>query len=133
MSEAALSSCVTAAPIRVGNVVLNQERREVQIGATHHWQPSPKLFALLALLMRHAGRVLSRDRIMGALYADAEDGAPFEQVIAVMVSRLRRNLERGRADIEIRCLAGEGYVLDLISRRPHRDDRRRRASAESVA
>lgn len=114
------------APLRVGNVALDIDRREVVIGAGYAWQPSRLLFRVLLILARNAGRVVSVDRIMYSLYAGEEDGGADDGIVAVLVSRLRTNLALGGADVEIRNLRREGYILDAIGRRPERDTRQRR-------
>jgi basic membrane lipoprotein Med (substrate-binding protein (PBP1-ABC) superfamily)/DNA-binding SARP family transcriptional activator len=75
---------------------------------------SPQQRALLALLVLHAGRVVSMERILEELWGDEVEGK--EQTLWVYVSRLRAALEPTR---ETRTEDGalitrdHGYVLDV--------------------
>ena len=51
--------------------------------------------ALLAILLLHADRVVSRDRLIEALWADDPPGAA-RHAVEVNVSRLRKTLGAGR-------------------------------------
>ena len=62
-------------------------------------------FDILRALMEAAGRVLSRDAIMEALYQ--RKSSPFDRAIDVHVSHLRRKLETSRP--LIRTVRGVGY------------------------
>ncbi len=62
-------------------------------------------FDILIALMQSAGRVLSRDALMEALYQ--RKAAPFDRTIDVHISHLRRKLECGRTII--RTIRGVGY------------------------
>jgi two-component system OmpR family response regulator len=70
---------------------------------------SPKEFSLLELFLRHPGDVLSRSRIIEALWDFAYDGG--SNVVDQYVNYLRRKLDApfGRADIE--TVRGMGYRL----------------------
>ncbi len=62
-------------------------------------------FDILELLMRSAGRVLSRDALMEAIYN--RKSTPFERSIDMHISHLRRKLEQGRT--LIKTVRGVGY------------------------
>jgi two-component system, OmpR family, response regulator CpxR len=63
-------------------------------------------FEILSLLMRSAGRSVSRDEIAGILYH--REAMPYERAIDVHVSHLRKKLEhQGRS--MIRTVRGVGY------------------------
>jgi two-component system response regulator CpxR len=62
-------------------------------------------FDILHALMRAAGRVLSRDALMEALYQ--RKATPFDRAIDVHIGHLRRKLESGRT--LIRTIRGVGY------------------------
>ena len=67
-------------------------------------------FDLLSALVRHAGRVLSRDFLLEQ--TRGREAAPFDRTIDVQVGRLRKKLE---ADVEdpqiIKSVRGAGYIL----------------------
>lgn len=68
-------------------------------------------FDILEMLMRAAGRVLSRDDLMESLYN--RKATPYDRSIDMHVSHLRRKLETGRP--LIKTVRGVGY---LFSRGP---------------
>lgn len=62
-------------------------------------------FDILHALMQSAGRVLSRDALMEALYQ--RKSSPFDRAVDVHISHLRKKLEAGR--VIIRTVRGIGY------------------------
>jgi len=64
-------------------------------------------FAILELLVRSAGRVVTRDQVCAVLYQ--RPATPFERSLEVHVSHLRKKLDR--AGILIRPVRGVGYLL----------------------
>jgi two-component system OmpR family response regulator len=69
----------------------------------------PREFALLELLMRTPGRVISRTSILEHVYDYHFD--PQTNVVDVLVSRLRAKVDRGFAHKLIHTVRGVGYVL----------------------
>ena len=66
---------------------------------------------LLDLLVRHTGRVVSRDDVLAAWQADAGDaGGVASNALEVYVHRLRRKLSGSR--LNIRNIRGLGYMLE---------------------
>jgi two-component system response regulator CpxR len=65
-------------------------------------------FDILSLLMRSAGRAVSRDEIAGVLYQ--REASPYERSIDVHVSHLRRKLEHKGHSV-IRTVRGIGYLF----------------------
>ena len=78
-------------------------------GATTELALSPKEMALLELLMRHAGEVVTRTQILDHVWDFAYDGG--SNVVDQYVAYLRRKIDRpfGRDDIE--TVRGVGYRL----------------------
>lgn len=67
-------------------------------------------FDLLAALVRHAERVLSRDRLMDLLHG--REAGPFDRSIDVQISRLRSKIEASPSEPAlIKTVRGQGYVL----------------------
>ena len=67
-------------------------------------------FDMLAALAGHANQVLTRDMLMDLLRG--RQTGPFDRAIDVAVSRLRRKLGGGEADLDlIKTVRGGGYVL----------------------
>jgi two-component system OmpR family response regulator len=67
-------------------------------------------FDLLCVLVRHPGRVLSRDFLLGQ--TRGREAAPFDRTIDVQVGRLRRKLEADPEDPQIiQSVRGAGYIL----------------------
>ncbi len=66
-------------------------------------------YRVLELLARHAGSVLSRARITAAVWPD--EIGPDSNVLEVLVSHLRRKLERPGAAKLIHTRRGVGYLL----------------------
>lgn len=67
-------------------------------------------FALLAALVRHPGRVLTRDQLLDL--ARGRDAQPFDRAIDVQISRLRHKLEADpREPAIIKTVRGGGYLF----------------------
>jgi DNA-binding response OmpR family regulator len=94
--------------LEVGALRLNLVSREVE----RHGEPvhlSPREFALLAHLARHAGEVLSRERLLAAVWGYTHD--PGTNVVGVYVSYLRRKLALPGRPAPIETLRSVGYRL----------------------
>ena len=95
--------------LRVGTLELDPHARLAQVDQ----QPlalTPKEFALLELLLRERGRVLSRTAIFERLY-DATS-ASSDKVVEVVLSTLRAKLARAGVGDLIGTRRGFGYVLE---------------------
>ncbi|MEZ5484070.1 MAG: response regulator [Lysobacteraceae bacterium] len=67
-------------------------------------------FALLSVLLKHAGQPLSRDRLLSL--TQGRDAEPFERSIDVTVSRLRRLIEADpKKPRHLQTVWGVGYVF----------------------
>ena len=69
----------------------------------------PREFRLLEHLMRHAGQVVTRTMLLGAVWDYHFD--PQTNVIDVHVSRLRRKIDRDLGPPLIHTVRGAGYVI----------------------
>jgi two-component system OmpR family response regulator len=70
---------------------------------------SPKEMALLELLMRHAGEVVTRTQILDHVWDFAYDGV--SNVVDQYVAYLRRKVDRPFARTDIETVRGVGYRL----------------------
>lgn len=82
---------VTATLLRGGDIVLDLDRRSVQV-AGQPIELTPTEFDLLAALLRNIGRPLSRSQLLDATQGDAYAG--YERTIDAHIKNLRRKIER---------------------------------------
>jgi two-component system response regulator CpxR len=99
--------------IEVNGVVLDPGRREVLIDG-QPVETTTLEFDILEVLMRQAGRVVSRDMLMESMYN--RKATPFDRSIDMHVSHLRRKLERGRE--LIKTIRGVGYQFSTADEVP---------------
>jgi DNA-binding response OmpR family regulator len=92
--------------LAVGDIELNSTTRAVRINGSPA-ELTAMEFDLLEMLMRSAGRVVSRDEITVALFE--REANPYDRNLDVHVSHLRKKLEGGRS--LIRTIRGVGYVF----------------------
>jgi DNA-binding response OmpR family regulator len=93
--------------LEAGGLRLNAQTYQAWAGG----QPlelTPTEFELLELLVRSAGRVVSRDEIAGVLHQ--RQATAYERSVDVHMSHLRRKLE-GQPGAVIRTVRGVGYVF----------------------
>jgi two-component system, OmpR family, response regulator CpxR len=90
--------------IEVNGVALDPASRDVTVDG-NSIEITTLEFDILDLLMRAAGRVLSRDALMEALYN--RKTTPFDRSIDMHISHLRKKLERDRP--LIKTIRGVGY------------------------
>jgi two-component system response regulator CpxR len=93
-----------AGRLEVNGVVLDSGTREVYSGG-RRVELTTFEFDILEMLMRSAGRVLSRDALMENFYN--RKATPFDRSIDMHVSHLRKKLERGNT--LIKTIRGVGY------------------------
>jgi DNA-binding response OmpR family regulator len=92
--------------LTIGDIRIDGSTREVWVAGSPVVLTEME-FALLEILMRSAGRVVSRDELTMALFE--RKAAPFDRILDVHVSHLRKKLEGGRG--LIRTIRGVGYVF----------------------
>jgi DNA-binding response OmpR family regulator len=92
--------------VTIGDIRINTTKREVWIAGSPA-ELTQMEFDLLEILMRSAGRVVSRDELTLALFQ--RKAAPYDRILDVHVSHLRKKLEGGRS--LIRTIRGVGYVF----------------------
>ena len=100
---------VLASPVlKVGDLELNRDTREVRRDGTPI-ELTPKEFAVLEYLMRHAGRVMSRTLITE--YAWGYHFDPGTNIVDVVINHLRKKIDAGRGRKLITTVRGVGYVI----------------------
>jgi len=72
---------------------------------------TPKEMELLAYMVHHAGKVLSRELILTAVW-DSEYGADIRSV-DTQIKRLRKKLPDENIGFSIKTIYGVGYKLEL--------------------
>jgi DNA-binding winged helix-turn-helix (wHTH) protein len=88
----------------------------VTIGGMPLYPPlSPNQFALLALLVEHAGRIVTRDEICESVWGTAEDVS--DQTIDALVSRLRKRLQEADPGHEY-LITRRGFGMMFQNRKP---------------
>jgi two-component system copper resistance phosphate regulon response regulator CusR len=98
-----------ASPVlRVADLELDQGTREVRRNS-ELVELTPKEFAVLEYLMRHAGRVMSRTLITE--YAWGYHFDPGTNIVDVVINHLRKKLESGHAKKLISTVRGVGYMI----------------------
>lgn len=100
---------VLASPIlRVADLEVNRDTREVA-RAGEPIELTPKEFAVLEYLMRHAGRVMSRTLITE--YAWGYHFDPGTNIVDVVINHLRKKIDARHARKLITTVRGVGYVV----------------------
>jgi DNA-binding response OmpR family regulator len=98
-----------AASLRVGDIEVSLLTREVH-RAGHPVRLSSTEFDLLVNLMRHRGRILSRQEILSAVWGYEHD--PQTNIVDVYVGYLRRKLGSTENPAPIVTVRSVGYRLD---------------------
>ena len=91
-------------PMHAGDVEMHPLSREVYVDG-HPLELTSVEFALLEALVKAAGRIVSRERLTEIVLG--RDLRPFDRVIDVHVSNLRRKLGNER----IKTIRGSGYLF----------------------
>ena len=94
-------------PMVMGGLTLDPQVRQV-CSSSHALELTSIEFDILELLMRAAGRTVSRDEISAALHQ--RRATPYERSLDVHISHLRKKL-RGAGGCSIRAVRGAGYYL----------------------
>ena len=99
----------TAERLMVGDLAIDVGAHRVYRGE-REIQLTAQEFALLRYLVENEGRVLSRTRILEAVWGTTHD--PRTNVVDVYVSYLRAKIDKGFERPLIHTLRGAGYVLE---------------------
>lgn len=94
--------------LQVGDLALDTASREVR-RAGHPVELTPKEFAVLEYLMRHAGKVMSRTLITE--YAWGYHFDPGTNIVDVVITHLRKKVDARHDRKLIHTVRGVGYVV----------------------
>jgi DNA-binding response OmpR family regulator len=94
--------------LRVGDLTLDESRHEVR-REDRPIELTAKEFDLLAYLMRHAGRVLTKGQIVDHVWG--YDAEATSNVVEIYVHYLRDKVDRGFGRPLIRTIRGVGYTI----------------------
>jgi two-component system phosphate regulon response regulator PhoB len=95
--------------LKAGDLELDRQSHRVRrSGREVHLGPTE--YRLLEYLMRHPGRVYSREQLLDGVWGN--DVYVDERTVDVHVGRLRKAINRGRNPDPIRTVRGAGYALD---------------------
>ena len=93
---------------RVADLEVDQATREVRRGG-ERIELTPKEYAVLEYLVRHAGRVMSRTLITE--YAWGYHFDPGTNIVDVVITHLRKKIDAGHERKLIHTVRGVGYVV----------------------
>jgi two-component system, OmpR family, phosphate regulon response regulator PhoB len=100
---------LVAAVLKAGDLELDRQSHRVRrAGREVHLGPTE--YRLLEHLMRHPGRVYSREQLLDGVWGS--DVYVDERTVDVHVGRLRKAINRGRSADPIRTVRGAGYAFD---------------------
>jgi DNA-binding response OmpR family regulator len=99
----------TVAPAAVGDLRIDPAGRRAWRG-DDEIDLTAREFDVLELLVRRAGQVLSKGRILGAVWDSDFDGDP--NIVEVYVRRLRRKIDEPFGRHSIETVRGAGYRID---------------------
>jgi two-component system response regulator CpxR len=101
-------TAASAGPLVVGDLRIDPAVREVWLAEAPLNLTSVE-FTLLEVFMREAGRILSREQLTDAVLG--RELGPFDRVIDVHVSNLRRKLGGAPDRQRIKTVRGSGYLF----------------------
>jgi two-component system OmpR family response regulator len=100
------------AVLSVGDLELDPGTRRCRRGGTEI-ALTPREFALLGVLMRNAGQVLSKDRLLESVWGQDFSGDP--NVVEVYIGYLRKKIDSPFSRRSVETLRGVGYRLQKES------------------
>src|SRR5215470_17372962 len=98
------------APLEVGDLALAPDDHVVRVAGTPV-PLTPKQHAILALLLRRRGEVVTRGEILGDVFGYAFD--PGTNLVDVHVANVRKKIESS-ATVRIETVRSRGYRLDEV-------------------
>jgi two-component system copper resistance phosphate regulon response regulator CusR len=98
------------ARLTLGTLEMEPASRRVSRGGTA-LDLTPREYELLEYLMRHRGRLVSREMLTHEVWKEPRRGTPLDNVIDVHVARLRKKIDQGQPTRLIHTVRGVGFVL----------------------
>jgi DNA-binding response OmpR family regulator len=105
-------TAATGSSLTVGDVQLDPAAREVRMDGMQIDLTSVE-FSLLETLLRDAGHVVTREQLTETVLG--RKLGPFDRVIDVHISNLRKKLGRAHAEERIKAVRGSGYLFVIRS------------------
>jgi DNA-binding response OmpR family regulator len=102
------NSAVSAGPLVAGDVRVDSQSREASLKGIDLNLTSVE-FTLLELLMRHAGHVVTREQLTESVLG--RKLGPFDRVIDVHISNIRKKLGPSEHGQRIKSIRGSGYLF----------------------
>jgi two-component system, OmpR family, response regulator len=99
---------MTSPALRVADVTMDRDTREVTRAGVPI-EVTPKEYAVLEYLLRHAGKVMSRTLITE--YAWGYQFDPGTNIVDVVINHLRKKVDAGHERKLIHTVRGVGYVI----------------------
>ena len=101
----------TGSRLRLGNITLDRATYALS-SPTGSFRLSSREFQMLEMLLCSPGHILPEARFLERIWG--QDGSTERSVVWVYISYLQNKLKALHADIRIRALRGEGYVLEAV-------------------
>jgi two-component system OmpR family response regulator len=101
---------LTTPALRIDDLVLDRDTHEVRRGDMAI-ELTPKEYAVLEYLVRHAGKVMSRTLITE--YAWGYHFDPGTNIVDVVINHLRKKIDAGHDHKLIHTVRGVGYVVKV--------------------
>ena len=105
-------SAASGGPLRIGDLHLDPAAREAWLDKTRLDLTSVE-FALFEALLRDAGHVVTREQLTETVLG--RKLGPFDRVIDVHISNLRKKLGRAHGEERIKSVRGSGYLFVVRS------------------
>ena len=109
--EGFCAACGQAAP-EFGGIIADDARGEIRFGGKRVGSLTGREYALFRLLLNAKGRTLSKELIIGELYAKeyrADDEMPEMKIIDVFICKLRKKITG--LGLDVGTTWGRGYYL----------------------
>ena len=101
----------TGSRLHLGNITLDRATYALS-SPTGSFRLSSREFQMLEMLLCSPGHILPEARFLERIWG--QDGSTERSVVWVYISYLQKKLKALHADIRIRAVRGEGYVLEAV-------------------